>query len=348
MNASPFLLKVYKKMLDPVTGFEYPAAWVERCTSPALLILVEQGLAVLTSSGSVLRRGYTTGTTAAAACKAAVLSLSGNIVTSVSIRIPCGLVVEVPVDADAGRAYCKKYAGNYPSDVTAGVMIVAEAIPVQDEIELHPGEGIGRFTRDTPRYHKGEAAISTTSLDCIMGSIAGAMEGTGLSGVRVKLHIPKGAEIAKKTLNSRVGVEGGISILGTTGLVEPWDDHLEESVCSRVSSVKNPVLTTGRTGLRYARLLYPDHEVILVGGKIAGALDAAEGNVILCGLPALILRHINPQILDGSGFATVEEFAASLSFAAVMQSTLAAFKKKRPAVHVVLVDRNGRIIGESP
>jgi len=76
-------------MLDPVTGFEYPGAWVERCTSPALLLLVEQGLAILTASGTVLRRGYTTGTTAASACKAAVLSLSGNTVTSVSIHIPC-------------------------------------------------------------------------------------------------------------------------------------------------------------------------------------------------------------------------------------------------------------------
>ena len=335
-------------MQDPVTGFEYPAAWVERCTSPALLPLVEQGLAILTASGTVLRRGYTTGTTAASSCKAAVLSLSGNTVTSVSVHIPCGLVIEVPVDAHAGRASCKKYAGDYPSDVTAGVIIVAEATPLPEGIQIQPGEGIGCFIRDTPRYQKGEPAISSASLDCIMRSIEEATEMTRLSGVMVKLHIPKGADIAKKTLNSRVGVEGGISILGTTGLVEPWDDHLEESVCGQVSSAKNPVLTTGRIGLRYARLLYPELEVILVGGKIGEALDAASGAVILCGLPALILRYINPQILDGTGYATVEEFAASPSFRSVMHDTLAVFKKERPKVHVMLVDRKGAVIGESP
>jgi cobalt-precorrin-5B (C1)-methyltransferase len=335
-------------MRDPVTGFEYPAEWVERCAVPAQLLLAEQGLAVLTSSGTVLRRGFTTGTTAAAACKSAILSLSGTTITSVSLQIPCGLTVEVNVDAHAGKSSCKKYAGDYPSDVTAGVVIVAEAILQPDGIHLEPGEGIGHFVRDTPRYKKGEPAISSAPLDCIMRSIEEGMNMTGLPGILVKIHIPDGVEVAKKTLNSRVGVEGGISILGTTGLVEPWDDHLEESVCGQVSSAKNPVITTGRIGLRYARLIYPEHEVILVGGKIGEALDAAQGDVILCGLPALILRHINPQILDGTGYATVEEFAASPSFEPVMHTTFAEFKKERPKVHVVLVDRNGAVIGESP
>jgi len=335
-------------MRDQVTGFEYPAEWVKRCAVPAQLLLAVQGLAVLTSSGMVLRRGFTTGTTAAAACKAAILSLPGTKIPSVFIQIPCGLTVEVNVDAYAGKSSCKKFAGDYPSDVTAGVVIVAEAILRPDGIRLEPGEGIGCFIRDTPRYHKGEPAISSPSMNCIMQSIKEAMDETGFSGVLVKLHIPKGAEVAKKTLNSRVGVEGGISILGTTGLVEPWDDHLEESVCGQVSSAKNPVITTGRIGLRYARLLYSEHEVILVGGKIGEALDAATGSVILCGLPALILRYINPQILDGTGYATVEEFAASPLFKPVMHDTLANFKKERPMVHVVLVDRQGAVIGESP
>jgi cobalt-precorrin-5B (C1)-methyltransferase len=335
-------------MRDPVTGFEYPVAWVERCTVPAELRLAEQGLGVLTSSGTVLRRGFTTGTTAAAACKAAILSLSHNAIPSVSIRLACGLTVEVPVTADAGKASCTKYAGDYLSDVTAGLIIVAEAIPIPCGIQLQPEEGIGRFIRDTPRYRKGEPAISISSLDCIMRSIKEAIDMTGLSGAMVRLHIPLGTEIAKKTLNSRVGVEGGLSILGTTGLVEPWDDHLEKSVCSQVSSSKNPVITTGRIGLRYSRLLYPEHEVILVGGKIREALDAAKEEVILCGLPALILRHINPCIIDDTGYATVEEFAASPAFLPVMRKTLAAFKNERPRVHVVIVDRNGVVIGESP
>ena len=115
------------------------------------------------------------------------------------------------------------------------------------------------------------------------------------------LH-PTGATIAQKTLNPRMGVDGGISVLGTTGLVEPWDDHLTESTMERIAAADRPVLTTGRVGLRFSRLLFPDREVILIGGKLKDALDAARGDVILCGLPALILRHINPQILDGTGY----------------------------------------------
>ena len=82
-----------------------------------------------------------------------------------------------------------------------------------------------------------------------------------------------------------MGVEGGLSVLGTTGLVEPWDDHLEESMRERISTSRNMVLTTGRIGIRYARLLYPDHDIILVGGKIGEALDAAKGEATLFGLP---------------------------------------------------------------
>jgi cobalt-precorrin-5B (C1)-methyltransferase len=116
----------------------------------------------------------------------------------------------------------------------------------------------------------------------------------------------------------------------------------------RVSTSRNAVLTTGRIGLRYARLLYPDHDIVLVGGKIGEALGAATGEVILFGLPALILRYINPHLLEGTGYATVEEFAASPAFADTMNASLKEFKKEYPQVRVVLVNRNGVIIGESP
>ena len=334
-------------MRDPVTGFDYPDAWVKKCSSSDLLPLVEKGLAVLTASGTVIRRGYTTGTTAAAVCKAAILSLSG-LVTSVSIKIPCGLIVDVPVIGFAGKASSKKFAGDYPDDVTAGIEFIAEALPMEDGIRFLPGDGIGRFSRDTPRFRKGEPAITPSPRECILLSIQEAIDQQELPGAQVKLSVPLGSAIAKKTLNPRIGVEGGISILGTTGLVEPWDDHLEESMRERISTSRNPLLTTGRIGLRYARLLCPDHDIVLVGGKIGEALDAAPGDVILFGLPALILRYINPHILEGTGYHTVEEFAASPAFYHAMNSSLREFKKDRPRVKVVLVNRDGVIIGESP
>ena len=334
-------------MRDPVTGFDYPDEWVKKCPSQELLRLAEEGLAVLTSSGSVIRRGYTTGTTAAAACKAAILSLSG-VVTAVPIHLPCGIVVTVPVFGLAGNSSCKKFAGDYPDDVTAGCEFIAEATPLPEGIRLVPGEGIGRFSRDTPRFRKGEPAISPAPLECILRSIQEAIDQQGLSGVRVKLQIPLGAEIAQKTLNPRVGVDGGLSVLGTTGFVEPWDDHLEESMRERVSMSRNAVLTTGRIGIRYARLLYPDREIILVGGKIREALDAAKGEVTLFGLPGLILRYINPHILERGEYSTVEEYAASPAFHPAMNSSLREFKKDYPQVKVIIVNRNGVIIGESP
>ena len=335
-------------MRDPVSGFVYPEVWVERCQNPGLLLLAETGLGVLTSSGTVLQRGFTTGTTAAVTCKAAVLSLGAGTIHSVIILIPCGLLVNVLAEGKSGTASSRKFGGDYPGDVTAGIEFIATAVPRPEGIDLIAGEGIGRFSRNTPRFKKGEPAISPASLDCILRSIQEALEMTALSGVQVTLRIPDGAEIGKKTLNPRVGVEGGISVLGTTGLVEPWDDHLGSSVIERIIAAENPVLTTGRIGMRYAHLLYPDREVILIGGKIAEALAAAKGDVVLCGLPALILHHILPDLLEGTGFGTVEEYAASSGFARIAADALAGFARTQPQVRVVLVNRSGKIIGESP
>jgi cobalt-precorrin-5B (C1)-methyltransferase len=334
-------------MKDPVTAFEYPGEWVARCNSPEDLRLAEQGLAVLTASGRVLRRGFTTGTTASAAAKAAVLSLKTE-TEHVTITLPCGLSIRVTAHGRAGTGSSAKYAGDYPDDVTAGLGFHAEASPRDSGIAITFGEGIGRFARDTPRFKKGTPAVSPPALSSIVRSVEEALATIGGSGAAVRISAPRGAEIAQKTLNPRMGVEGGISVLGTTGLVEPWDDHLTESAMERIAGADRPVLTTGRTGLRFSRLLFPEREVILIGGRVKESLDAARGEVILCGLPALILRAIRPQILDGTGFPTVEELANSPQFPAILEETLGRFRRERPGVTVVLIDREGRILGESP
>jgi cobalt-precorrin-5B (C1)-methyltransferase len=334
-------------MKDPVSGFEYPEDWVAQCKNPDQLGLAEKGLGVLTSSGVVLRRGFTTGTTAAAAAKAAVLSLRTDI-SSVCITLPCGLEVTVPASGHAGTGSVRKFSGDYPTDVTAGIEFRAEAVPEPGSMTILFGEGIGRFSRDTPRYRKGTPAVSPPALTSIVRSVQEALTAVGETGISVRIFAPEGAAIAKKTLNPRVGVSGGISVLGTTGLVEPWDDHLTESAMDRISAARTPVLTTGRVGLRFSRLLFPEREVILIGGKIREALDAVQGNATLCGLPALILRYINPGILEGTGYATVEELAQSEQFPEIMLKTLRQFRETRPGVTVVLINRDGRIIGESP
>jgi len=337
-------------MRDPVTEFEYPDEWVAACRSPELLDDVQRGLAVLTASGLVLRRGFSTGTTAAAACKAAILSLALDTVKEVEVGLPCGIAVRLPVDAYRGQASCWKDAGDYTADVTGGLEFVATAAPSLNEGgRFVPGEGIGSFARDTPRHRQGTAAISEPALECIRRSIDEAMEETGLSGVTVILTVPRGAEVAQKTLNPKVGVHGGISVLGTTGLVEPWDDHVTEGVLDRVTRSDAVVLTTGRLGLRYSRLLFPEREAILVGNHLAEALEVvAGGDPIICGLPGLILRFMNPHILDGTGCATVEELLATSGGREVLRRELEAFRSRYPNVRVVIVDRSGRVIGESP
>jgi cobalt-precorrin-5B (C1)-methyltransferase len=181
-------------MKDPVSSFEYPEDWVARCTSPEKLQLAEQGFAVLTSSGSVLVRGFTTGTTAAAAAKAAVLSLKHH-TKNVSITLPCGLMANGPVLGEGGSASCIKFAGDYPLDVTAGLIFRADATLNPGSITILFGEGIGRFSRDTPRYKKGTPAVSPPALSCIVRSVQEALDMISESGISVRISSPRGSEV---------------------------------------------------------------------------------------------------------------------------------------------------------
>ncbi len=335
-------------MKDPVTGFVYPDAWIGLCRNPLALGDVEEGLAVLCSDGTILYRGYSTGTTASAACKAAILSL-GKPVRMVEIRTGCGILLSIPVCAADGTASCTKYAGDYPEDATAGIEVVATASPAtRPGARILPGTGIGRFVRDTPRHRAGSFAISRDARRSIENAMKEALLEARIGGADVRLTVPRGESVAEKTLNGRMGIEGGISILGTTGIVEPWDDHLTRSVLDRVGSSDLVVLTTGRIGLRYARLLYPDHDVILAGARIGDAISRARGKVILFGLPGLILRHINPAMLEGTGCDTFEELSNRPEFGSVVTPQVRDFVRDHPAVKVVIIDRNGEIRMEIP
>ncbi|MBP2132756.1 cobalt-precorrin-5B (C1)-methyltransferase [Methanomicrobium sp. W14] len=333
---------------DPVTGYKYPEEWEKACKNPESLELVRRGLGVLTSKGEVLKRGFTTGTTAAAACRAAVLSLKDP-VDSVMITLPCSLSFSVEAQGRNGTGKSLKYSGDYKNDITSGILFCAKASPSDCGIKINAGEGIGRLDRDTPRYKKGSPAISKTAMDCIVSSVREAVADTGLKGVTVTLTIPKGKETAQKTLNPKIGILGGISVLGSTGLVEPWDDHLTESVAERIKGHDLIVITTGRVGLRVSRLLFPDYETVLVGKYIQKGIDAASESkeIIICGLPALIIKFIDPNILKGTDYRTVEELSMSPEWDMLSQKVLHRYKKEKPYIRVVIVNREGHIIGDS-
>lgn len=333
-------------MIDPVTGVSYPDAWVAACALPDARALAASGLGVLTADGTVLRRGLSTGTTAAAAAKAALLSLAGPC-SEVVLGLPCGIRLTVPVSATNGAASCWKDPGDYPGDATADAVITASAVPAP-ETTIGAGEGIGRYTRDTPRFRRGEPAISEAARAMILRAVDEACREIGLPGATVTLAVPGGAAIAQRTLNARVGIKGGISLLGTTGLVEPWDDHLAESALARVAAANRVVLTTGRIGLSHARRRFPNAEVVLVGGRIGEAIAAAPGEVTLFGLPALILKHLLPGVLAGTGCATVEELAATSAFFPAVVRAFRAAAIRYPGLRIVLIDRSGAVVAEGP
>ncbi len=150
----------------------------------------------------------------------------------------------------------------------------------------------------------------------------------------------------KKTLNEKVGITGGISILGTTGFVEPWNEHLGGMKEELIRNADRLVLTTGRLGMRFSHMLFPDYIVLLIGSDISRGLKAARGKVIISGLPGLILKWASPDILKGSGYQTIGELVEDDPQNPLIDRALAravSLSGKR----VVLLNRNGTILRDS-
>lgn len=325
-------------MIDPVNNFKIPDEWVKRTRVPIKELdeMISSGCYVLLSGGRLLRRGYTTGTTAAAAAKAAVLSLIKD-VSEIDVKTPIGLRVKLPVRAEKGKASVHKFSGDHATDVTNGIEIVACA-KENDTISIKAGNGIGR--------KKGSPAINPVPMRQIEEAIKEALVETGLKGACVIISVPMGEKIAKKTLNEKIGIMGGISILGTTGFVEPWNEHLGEMKEELIKNAHRVILTTGRIGLRFSHMLFPDYIVILIGSDISRGLDAANGEVIICGLPGLILKWANPDILKNMGHLTVQEMIDSYPENPIIDRALDEAVKKS-GKRVVLLNRDGTILRDS-
>ncbi|MCX8207572.1 MAG: cobalt-precorrin-5B (C(1))-methyltransferase [Methanothrix sp.] len=332
-------------MIDPVTGFRIPEEWLRRSARSDIRERIESGMWVLLSNGKVLRRGLTTGTTASAACKGAVLSLVKD-VDEVDVWTPSGITVRVKVEACSGRCAAQKDAGDHSSDITHGMKIFASASP-SERSELIAGEGIGKICRGGLSSDIGKPAISRSARAQIMRAIEEGVAEAGLSGAMVRLYVPDGRSIALRTLNPGVGVEGGISILGSTGFVEPWNEHLEDSISESLSVLDRVVATTGRTGLRYSRMLFPDHTAVLIGSKLDLLRMRAGRDTVLCGLPGLILRWAAPEILNGTGYATVAEMIEREPDHPAIARALEHLEEVLPGTRIVLINRDGSIYRDS-
>ena len=193
----------------------------------------------VTVDGKELRLGYTTGSCAAAASKAAaIMLLTGRRVEQIRLLTPKGIELDLQVeditienDETSGKAISvscaiRKDSGDDP-DVTNGALVYSKVslIDEPDLIEIDGGYGVGRVTKPGLDQPVGNAAINSTPRAMIRENLLEVMEMTAYDGgLKVIISIPKGVELAKKTFNPRLGIEGGISVIGTTGIVEPMSE----------------------------------------------------------------------------------------------------------------------------
>jgi len=331
-------------LVDPVSDFVIPGRWLRKTglSSDDLKRRVQSGLWMVTASGILLRRGLSTGTMAAAVAKAAVMSLQMP-VTNVEVLTPVRLRVSVSVAAEGGRAAASKPKSDYPQDVTEGVIFEAKAEEAE-ETQLRAGKGIGIARTDGLLIARGMPAINPEARWSIDNSIREAVHSVALRGAIVELLAVDGEEIAKKTLNERVGIYGGISILGTTGFVEPWNESLVESAEDLIDHSQRVALTTGRTGLRFAKMHFPTHTPILAGSSIDRLFERARGKeTIIVGLPAIILKWGNPDILKGTDAATVGQLFDRDPRGKEANRALNDLKARTNA-KIVIINREGRAV----
>ena len=177
-----------------------------------------------------LRRGHTTGTCAAAASKAAALALlRQEPVGSVEISTPKGIVLELPVEdltfgPDSARCAVRKDGGD-DIDATHGALVYAEVSRTGSGISVDGGAGVGRVTRRGLDQPPGNAAINRVPRAMIAEALADVSEACGYAGgLSSVITVPEGEAIAARTFNPRLGIVGGISILGTSGIVEPMSE----------------------------------------------------------------------------------------------------------------------------
>lgn len=179
-----------------------------------------------------LRTGYTTGSCAAAAAKAAAYMLfSGREIRQVSLMTPSGIrlyldIEHIEIQKDRASCAVKKDSGDDP-DVTNGVYVYA-SIEKNDsgDLCLDGGEGVGRVTRKGLEQKIGEAAINQVPRSMICQAVREEMEKAGYTGgVDIVISIPGGEVLAEKTFNPRLGIVGGLSVLGTSGIVEPMSER---------------------------------------------------------------------------------------------------------------------------
>lgn len=235
-----------------------------------------------------LRTGFTTGACATAAARAATSALLGaGFPNPVTITLPRGQTPSFELtDASTGkgwaRASVRKDAGDDP-DVTHGALIIATVRHGAggSGVCFRAGDGVGMVTMPGLPIAPGEPAINPVPRKMIIDHVSAVAEAHGVAAdFEVEVSVPGGRELALRTWNPRLGIEGGISILGTTGIVRPfscsaWIASIHRGIdVARANGVNHAIGSTGATSERVAQDLFgaPDHAMLDMGDFAGGLL----------------------------------------------------------------------------
>lgn len=262
-----------------------------------------------------LRRGWTTGACATAAARAAYLGWqTGDCPDPVEIVLPGGarpafsLALTEIIEGGA-RVGIVKDAGDDP-DVTHGALVIASvrAGAPGSGVTFRAGEGVGTVTRAGLPLPPGEPAINPVPRQMIRDNLEKAARSIGgPTDVEVEISIPGGEAIAQKTLNPRLGILGGLSILGTTGVVVPyscaaWIHSIYRGIdVARAGGIDHVAGATGSTSEKAVQALYnlPDHALIDMGDFAGGMLKYLRRNPV-------------PKVTIAGGFAKMTKLGQGL------------------------------------
>lgn len=260
-----------------------------------------------------LRRGWTTGACAAAAARAAYAALmGGEFPDPVTIRLPGG---QTPAFAlaltERGNNFCRagivKDAGDDP-DVTHGALIVARVSHGAPGagVTFSAGEGVGIVTKPGLPLPVGEPAINPMPRQMIREALAAEAAGSP-TDIHVEISVPGGAKIAERTLNGRLGIVGGLSILGTTGIVTPfscaaWISSIHRGIdVARALGLDTVAGATGSTSEAAVKALHglPEEALIDMGDFVGGMLK-------------YLRKHTTPRVIVAGGMAKMTKLAQGL------------------------------------